>query len=180
MVTSEGYSMKDKLPEHHSHPDLLIVWTEVELARLLEWIRVGETRLALVLPLSTAMLGALAVLAPTASKWTVVSGIAASFAMFFLVLSIIFSACASFPRTTGPKGSLIYFGEISNRNLEQYKNAVNSMTAESYLEDLICQCHRNAQIAERKYTWVQRSMTCLFLAALPWFIALFILYIGRP
>ena len=153
---------------------------ETELARLLDWVRAAESRLALVLPLSTAMLGALAVLAPAASEWTVVAGIATAFAAFFLVLSIAFAALASFPRTTGPKGSLIYFVGITARDLAQYESEIKSLTSESYLDDLIRQCHRNAQIADRKYTWVQRSMACLFIAALPWVISLFILYSEKP
>ena len=172
--------MTDTQPEQESPSDSRIAWAEAELARLLEWVRAAESRLALVLPLSTAMLGALAVFAPAASKWTVASGVTASFAATLLVLSIIFAACASFPRTTGPKGSLIYFGGITVRDLKHYENAVKTMTAESYMEDLIRQCHRNAQIAERKYAWVQRSMACLLLAALPWFCALFTLYSSKP
>ncbi len=153
---------------------------EAELARLLEWGRAAESRLALVLPLSTAMLGALSVFAPAASKWTTLAAIGAAFAAFFLVLSIAFAALASFPRTTGPKGSLIYFGGIVQKELSQYDTAIKQLSINDYLEDLIKQCHRNAQIAERKYCWVQRSMGCLFLASLPWAIALFALYNGRP
>lgn len=153
---------------------------EAQLDRLLGWVRAAESRLALVLPLSTAMLGALAVLVPPVTKWTVVGGIAAAFAAVLLLLSVIFSACASFPRTTGPKGSILYFGGVAARDLLQYQKAVKSATTEAYLDDLLAQCHRNAQIAERKYAWVQRSMACLFLAALPWGLSLFILYSGRP
>jgi hypothetical protein len=160
--------------------EIIIARAESELERLLGWVRAAESRLALVLPLSTAMLGVLAVLAPPASKWTVIGGIAVAFAVMFLLLSIAFAACASFPRTTGPKGSLIFFGGITTRELPQYEEAVKSATPESYLGDLISQCHRNAQIAERKYAWVQRSMACLFISALPWGIALFILYSARP
>jgi hypothetical protein len=158
---------------------LRISRTETELARLLEWGRAAESRLALVLPLATAMLGALAVLAPAVNQWPVLGGIVSSFAGLFLVLSILFAAFASFPRTTGPKGSLIYFGGIITRDLNQYEAEVRALTSEAYLADLIRQCHRNAQIAERKYAWMQRSMACLFLATLPWLISLFILYSAR-
>lgn len=151
---------------------------ELELERLLSWVKAAESRLALVLPVSTAMLGALAVLVPPPSKWTMAGGIAAAFAVFFLLLSIAFAACASFPRTSGPKGSLLFFGGIAAKGLDQYKAAVRSITSDEYLDDLLTQCHRNAQIAERKYAWVQRSMACLFLAALPWGLSLFILYSG--
>ena len=160
--------------------DAAISRAEAELDRLLGWVRAAESRLALVLPLSTAMLGALAVLAPPVSKWTVLGGIAAAFAAVLLFLSIVFAACASFPRTSGPKGSLVYFGGIVSRDLPQYKEAVSSTMPEAYLDDLRTQCHRNAQIAERKYAWVQRSMACLLLSSLPWGLSLFILYSGRP
>ena len=149
---------------------------ESELARLLEWVRAAESRLALILPLSTAMLGTLAVLAPKLSNWPVFSAIVSSFAVFFLVLSIIFAAIASFPRTTGPKGSLIYFGGIASLDLEQFSSATDSLTKYEYIRDLIKQCHRNAQIAQRKYAWVQRSMACLFISSGPWAISLFELY----
>lgn len=154
----------------------LIGRAERDLGRLLQWVRAAESRIALVLPLATAMLGALAVLAPSCAKWTVVGGMGASFALVLLLLSIAFSALASFPRTTGPKGSLIFFGGITTRDLSQYEDAVRSQVSDAYLTDLIRQCHRNAQIAERKYAWIQRSMACLFLAALPWLLSLAILY----
>ena len=150
-----------------------------ELTRLLEWVRAAESKLALILPLSTAMLGALAVLAPTASSWPVFSAIVSSFAVFFLVLSIIFAAIASFPRTTGPKGSLIYFAGIAALDLEQFSSATDSLTRDEYVSDLIKQCHRNAQIAQRKYAWVQRSMACLFISSGPWVISLFELYSNK-
>lgn len=153
---------------------------EAQLTRLLDWGNAAGSRLALVLPLSTAMLGALALIAPLPCQWSVVAAISSAFATFFLTLSIIFSAVASFPRTTGPKGSLIYFGGIITRDLSQYENEVKSLTPKQYLDDLIQQCHRNAQITERKYAWVQRSMACLFFAALPWVIALFTLYSAKP
>lgn len=157
------------------HVDVL----EKELPRLLEWVRAAESRLALVLPLSTAMLGALSVLAPAASRWPVSGAVTASFAAFFLVLSIIFAACASFPRTTGPKGSLIYFGCIVQKDLSQYSTAMRELTRDDYLDDLAKQCHRNAQIAERKYAWTRRSIACLFIGAAPWAVSLFLLYNGR-
>lgn len=149
---------------------------EASLSRLLEWIRAADGRLRFVLPLTTAMLGALAVLVPPAANWTMLGGIAAAFAVFFLVLSIAFSACSSFPRTTGPLGSLIYFGGICSRDLQQFEATFREMNAEAYLSDLLKQCHRNAQIAERKYAWLQRAIGCLFVAAIPWAVAIFELY----
>jgi hypothetical protein len=157
-----------------------VAFLEQELARLLTWIQAAESRMALVLPLSTAMLGALAVLAPPATKWSVLSAILASLASLFLVVSVLMTALAFFPRTKGPKGSLIYFGGITDRELNQYETAVKQMENIDYIDDLLRQCHRNAQIAERKFTWVQRAMACLFFAFLPWLFCLFLLYQARP
>ena len=110
--------MVNKQHEQDCQADSSITWLESELSRLLDWVRSAESRLALILPLSTAMLGALAVLGTSASKWTLCSGIVALSASLLLVLSIIFAACAYFPRTSGSKESLIYFGGIANRNLK--------------------------------------------------------------
>jgi len=152
---------------------------ENELSQLLFWIQSTESRIALVLPVSMAMLGVLAVLVPVSSKWTVLSGIFVSFAVFFLVLSVIFAALSSFPRTSGPKGSLIYFSGINSRELHQYKSEMKELNEEQYTDDLINQCYRNAQIAKRKYSWIQRSIACLFFSTLPWAIAVFLLYCAR-
>lgn len=157
-------------------PDVL----EKELSRLLAWTQSAETRIGLVLPLSTAMLGVLAVLAPTYSKWTIFPGIMSAFSVLFLVLSVAFSALASFPRTSGPKGSLIYFGDIASMEFDQYRVASKKLDLDAYIEDLIKQCHRNAQIAERKHAWIQRALRCLFISSAPWALSVYLLYSAKP
>ncbi len=149
---------------------------EKELTRLLSWISSVETRIRLVLPLSMAMLGVLAVLTPAYSSWAILPAIMSAFSVLFLMLSVACAALASFPRTLGPKGSIIYFGGIASMELEQYRDAVKKLTTEEYLEDLIKQCHRNAQIAERKFVWIQRALGCVFLATTPWAISVYLLY----
>lgn len=161
-------------------PDQQIDYLEKELNRLLLWIQSVETRLSWILPLSTAMLGAIAVLAPNHTKWTIFPAVMSAFSVVFLVLSVVFSALSSFPRTTGPKGSLIYFGGIVSKELDQYSKAVIELTKEEYLQDLTRQCHRNAQVAERKFAWIQRALGCLFLAAAPWTISIYLLYSTKP
>lgn len=168
----------EALPKEREDVERQVAWAEAELSRLLEWVRAAESRLALVLPLSTAMLGALALLAPPLAHWTVLSALASFLAALLLILSLTCAACATFPRTTGPKGSLIYFGGITTRDLPQYEAAFTAITPTEYLTDLLRQCHRNAQIAQAKYTWIKRGMACLFLAALPWLTSLYLLYAG--
>jgi hypothetical protein len=123
---------------------------EKELSRLLEWIRSADSRLKIVLPLSTAMLGALSLLAPPASQWTVLASITTSFASLFLTLSIAFAALASFPRTAGPKGSLIFFGGIITKDLVQYNVAVREMNMDQYLDDLISVCPETPVLGRRQ------------------------------
>jgi hypothetical protein len=159
-------------------PDVVAV-LEDELARLMDWVKAAESRLAVVLPISTAMLGALAVLAPKANAWTVPAAIAGSVAAALLALGILCSALTAFPRTAGPKGSLIYFGCIVDKDLAAYQNAMRQLSSDEYFDDLTKQCHRNAQIAQTKFKWVKRSMGCMLAGSGPWAICLFLLYGGR-
>ncbi len=112
----------------------------------------------------------------SAASWTIASALCASFAAVLGVASVIFLSFASFPRTEGPKGSLIYFGGIAQRAADQFRQTMLDLTTEAYLEDLAAQCHRNAEIATRKFAWVQRAMICLYLSVVPWALALWLLY----
>ena len=162
------------------NPEQQIDLLEKELIRLLAWVQSVESRMGWVLPLSTAMLGAMAILAPTFSKWTIFPAIMTTFAVVFLILSVVFSALSSFPRTTGTKGSLIYFGGIVTKDLEQYDNDIRGLSKDDYINDLIRQCHRNAQIAERKHAWIQRALGSLFIASGPWVVSIYLLYSLKP
>lgn len=153
-----------------------IDYLEKELSRLLGWIQAADTRITLVLPLTTAMLGVLAVLAPKIGNWTIVSALATFFSAFFLVLSIICLAFASFPRTNGPKGSMIFFSGINSQDINQFKESVSALNENYYIADLVNQCHINAKIAGVKFTWVKRSLINLFVSSLPWFLSVHLLY----
>ncbi len=52
------------------------------------------------------------------------------------------------------------------------------MSETGLVEDLSDQCHRNAEIAEIKFAWIRRSLTGLFMAIVPWAVAIFLLYNG--
>lgn len=141
---------------------------ETILNRQLSWIVAADSRLSLLLPLSTAMLGSLAAYAPRPSDWNLSCGISAAFAIFFLCLGIVCCAFAFFPRTSGTKGSIIYFEGINSRNLDQYQAHLASCKMEDYNSDLVQQCYINASIASAKFAWVKRGMASLFTSAIPW------------
>lgn len=146
------------------------------LDKQLGWISAADSRLSLVLPLSTAMLGALAIYATQPSAWTLMAGIPAAFAIFFLCISIIFCAFASFPRTGGTKESLLFFGGIASREISWFKASVKVANNSDLQDDLIEQCHINAQIALVKFTWVKRAMASLLMAMVPWAFAVYQFY----
>lgn len=148
--------------------DVAICRAESTLARLLEWIKAADTRLGFALPLATAMLGGLAALAPPPCSWSLFGTIMSAFAVLSLFLSVGFLALSSFPRTKGPLGSMFYFEGIASKEQVQYESAFKAMSDKDYLSDLLRQCHRNAQIAERKFTWVKRSISCIYVAVVPW------------
>lgn len=156
------------------NPDFTNSDLETVLARQLSWIQAADTRAGFILPLATSLLGVIAALTPKdMCSWEFTPIVFAVAASVFLIISLICVACASFPRTTGPEGSLIFFGGIASLKLDEYQSKINDLTVGDYRCDLIAQCHRNAQIADRKYIWVKRSLLCIFIALLPWVLAIF-------
>lgn len=157
--------------------DQLTGFLEINLSRQITWIGVADSKISFVFAVNTAMLGVLAAVSPRATgDWTIAPAIFAAFACAFGLSSLIFLSLASFPRTKGPKNSLIYFGGITQRDLDQFRQAASQMSSESYIDDLCAQCHRNAEIAERKFVWVQRALVALYLSVAPWCLAVFLLY----
>jgi hypothetical protein len=153
---------------------------ESSLTRLLAWIDSANSTTNFLFTISTAMLGAVMLLAPPLSKWTIASAVVSAIAIVLLLSSLLMSSLVYFPRTKGPKGSLIFLGGIANMDREQYESAIKALTDEEYIADLISQCHRNAEIVTAKYTWLQRAMISLYLCAPPWVVAIYLLIQLRP
>lgn len=149
---------------------------EKNLDRLLHWIGAADSKIAPILAIDTAMIGVLAALYSKLSVslgwclWLVIPSV------IVLGLSILTLAIAVFPRTKGPEGSTIYFGGIASCEFKTYKAKMCELHPEEYRDDLIAQCHRNAQIAAEKYKWVKRSMICLFPGIVFWVPAVYVLY----
>jgi hypothetical protein len=155
----------------------LVSFLEKNLTRQIAWISAADSKISFILAIDTAMLGFLAAVSPKAAGgWEVAPAICAAFAAVFGLTSLIFLSLASFPRTKGPKGSLIFFGGIAQRDAVQFRKATSEMSTESHFDDLCAQCHRNAGIAERKFVWVQRALIALYLSATPWCLAIYLLY----
>ncbi len=150
---------------------------EANLTRQLGWIAAADSKVSFAFAVDTAMLGVLAAVSPrTGSAWGVAPAICAAFAVALGLATLVLLSFASFPRTRGPKSSLVYCAGIAQRDVDQFRDAVAQLSLESYTVDLAAQCHRNAEIASRKFLWVQRALISLYLSVLPWGVAILLLY----
>lgn len=151
-------------------------YLETTLARLLDWIRAADIKIAPILAIDTTMLGVFAALAPKHQRWTILAAIVAVLAVIPLLVSLFFLFFAAFPRTKGPKGSLLYFEGIKSREPNDFLKAVQEMSKGQLIEDLANQCHRNAEIASAKYAHLRTAIGALFLSVIPWLFLVFLLY----
>ena len=156
-----------------------VAMAEALLGRLLASVATADSKIGVIFATDTAMLGVLAALAPRFTLWTWREGVSAIVAGFLLLASILLLSLASFPRTTGPKGSLLFFASICRRSLAQYLDEMRELTVPEYLVDLVSQCHRNAEIAARKYFWIKWAMKAMYASVPFWLTTVFLLYRKR-
>jgi hypothetical protein len=149
---------------------------EGSLGRQLAWIAAADGKTGFIFAVATAMLGLLASAAPKYGDWTALGVAFAVTATATLVSCLACVVATIFPRTTGPKLSVIFFGAVADRSVDDYRAEVQSLTDEAYTEDLIQQCHINAQIAAVKFTWVKRASVLLAVSVIPWVVAAYFLF----
>jgi hypothetical protein len=149
------------------------------LARNLAWIAAADGKVPAVFGIDAAMLGVLSALLPAATHWTVIAAIAAGIAATLLILSIILLAQATFPRLTGPKGSLIFFGTAVAMSDAEFVVRVREGITENLIIDTAKQAHRNAEIAMDKYRHIKHAQLALFVGTAPWLLAIGLLYLAR-
>lgn len=146
------------------------------LGRNLGWIATADSKVAPILAVDTAMLGVLAALVPRPSGWTFLQVAATSLAVALLLASVVCLVLAVFPRTEGPRGSRVYFGSIAKMEREAYVTSILSGVTQELLQDFTRQCHRNAEIADAKFSYVRRAMLLVFFSIIPWLVAVALLY----
>lgn len=149
------------------------------LARQVEWVKQADTKANFAFAFNTAMLGALAAVAPkVACGWSPVAILFSVAATLLFCYSLICVGVALFPRTWGPVTSILYCGGIAKHTAEGFRGAMLQLSPDAYIGDLCDQCHRNAEIATMKFKWVQRALFSLYCAALPWLLSVWLLYAG--
>jgi len=142
------------------------------LERQLGWIASADSKVGVVVAIQTAMLGGLAAafgMATHRTEWALITTVAAAICS---IAALICTAFALFPRTDGPKKSLLFFGCICKLEPPAFKEQLRSATDMDLLEDCSDQIHRNAEIAGVKHRWVQNALIWSFCSAPSWIIAI--------
>lgn len=149
---------------------------ELSIERLLKTNNAADTKVATIVGMNTTMLAVLAAIITSneiASVWLVILAVLSAAGLLTALLCLSLS---SFPRTSRPAKSVIFFGAISSLSTEAYGELVKNLTDEDYIEDLIDQCHRTATIATRKFRWIQRGQMTWYTSIIPWLLTVYLIY----
>ncbi|WP_417247479.1 Pycsar system effector family protein [Celeribacter sp.] len=149
---------------------------ETSLGRQLSWIAATESRIALIVPLSTALFGTVAIKYSSFSSASCWIQLGSWTALILLSAAVVCASIAIFPRIKGPKASLIFFGGIASQPSESFFGILENTSEDAFRKDLAEQIYINARIAATKYSWIRRSMISLLLALLPWSLSVAKLY----
>jgi hypothetical protein len=150
-----------------------IGFMELALTRQLKTNFAADTKVSTLIGINTTMLAVLAALitrTSTASPW-VITLVALSAGG--LLIGLLFLSLSSVPRTSRTNASIVFFGSVANMDGDAYGEAVRTITEQDYLDDLIRQTHRTAEIATQKYRWIQRAQLAWYISILPWLLAVY-------
>lgn len=144
------------------------------LERNLHWISAAEVKVGFIIAVDTAMLGALAAIFSTTKfsengAWTNLFTIVTTVT---LIGAIICAAMAVKPDTKGPPTSFVFFGKVAAQASADYVDHFKRANDDSFLQDLLDQIHRNAEIAKNKYEWVKSAVGWSFLSVPLWAAAI--------
>ncbi|MEW8232525.1 MAG: Pycsar system effector family protein [Candidatus Thiodiazotropha endolucinida] len=143
----------------------------------LEWVKTADSKVAPLFAINIAMLGLLAALVKLLPSWTIATAIFSSITVLLLAMSMLFLALTMFPRLIGPKESNVFFGGITKQSEEKYILNMPSISDTEYQKDILSQVYRNAEIASSKYANLKLAFIFTFASAIPWLVAVYILYV---
>jgi hypothetical protein len=143
------------------------------LERNLAWIAAADAKVAIIVTINVAMLGGLAGTFGWSDAHRSYWAYGACIMAALLSGSGVFcAAMAMFPKTDGPKLSLLFSVPVAGMTLPDYQEALKIRSDEQLLEDWSGQVHRNAEIAKRKFEWVRGAMIWSFLGVPAWVVAI--------
>jgi hypothetical protein len=147
----------------------------------LAMIHAADSKLYLVMPLATAMLGSLALIIN--NNWLDSSNVMIVLLIidiFSLTGSIVFCGISATPRVVRSQNSLISFDEIKRFELkEHYINKISISTDEDYKNALQDHCYSSAVIASKKFKNVSTAIILLITGAVLWSIMLSVTLIHK-
>lgn len=149
---------------------------ESTLSRQLHWIGAADAKIPPILAVDTAMLGVITAFAPAGGDWTLVTAFFAAATLLALGTSFVHLFLAAFPRTSGPSGSMVFFGGIVEHGEEAFVQAITNLDSPRYTTDLARQCYRNAEIAAQKFGHIKTATKLMFVGLIPWVIGLYLMY----
>ncbi|WP_157522411.1 Pycsar system effector family protein [Mitsuaria sp. 7] len=142
--------------------------------RQLAWISAADAKVAVVVTIDLAMLGAIGALISSAdwaawkaahNYWPIALAVLATVP---LGAALMYLAAAVLPKTDGPKDSLLFFGRIANLPRSDYVERLMKASDDDLLRDWGDQIHRNAEVACGKFSNVQSGMRASFIAIMFW------------
>ncbi len=147
---------------------------ESSLRRELDWIGRHDTRSAFAAGLAIAMLGVLANASASIVNWIwytyTIFGVAA--VLLFMSLALIYFS--QYPKTESRNSSLIFFGTVGALKFDEFTKKFKEMNKEEYLDDLLYQIHINAEILNKKFSYLKYSLRLLAIAIIPWLVAIYL------
>jgi hypothetical protein len=151
---------------------------ELSIERLIKQNNAADTKVATLVGMNTTMLAVLAALITSheiSSGWLI--GLVVLSAAG-LLMGLLFLSLSSFPRTSRPAKSIIFFGAISSMDPSEYTQRVRTVTNDEYIDDLADQCHRTAVIATEKFRWIKRAQLAWYGSLTPWLLTVYMLFKG--
>lgn len=150
--------------------------SEKVLGMQLSWVRAADAKVAPVFAINIAMLGVVFVLIKTLNSWTIPTAIFTTLCVLPLFCSVVFLALATFPRTSGPKGSNIFFGGITKMKEDVFIKNFCELTEVDYRVDVLSQTYRNSEIAKEKFKFIKFSFIASFISIPFWLVSIYCLY----
>jgi len=146
---------------------------ELNLQRKLDWISKHDTRTAFTASIIIAMLGVLVNASANVKLWNLcLYGLfGASIALLLTGLILIY--LSQFPKTSSVNSSLIFFGTIASIKADEFKKRFIEATDEEYLDDLLSQVHKNAEILNKKFYYLKATLILVLIAVIPWLLAIY-------
>ena len=149
---------------------------EASMERLLRTNNGADTKVATLMGMNTTMLAVLAALVTRQQSLSIAVIAVAAASALGLLFGLFFLSLSSFPRTSLPTRSVIFFGAIASVEAGSFAARVKSVTEGEYLDDLIDQCYRTSRIATLKFRWIRRAQMAWYASILPWLWTVYSLY----